>query len=176
MKAPGSLVLVVEDESGLRGFVQHLLELHGYRTIGVSSVAAALDVVRVAPPDSVLCDYHLPDGSGLDVLRSLRFSWSETHRAGHIEEPASRLSRPAIACAEAAGVERHCVPHAERSVITTLNCTCYRRCSLVQRDRFQQPDGALLSLGDTESFLRSIEPLCRDSNSDERGCNQQSSS
>lgn len=72
MTVSSPLVLVVEDEPVLRGYVQRLLESQGYRTIGVSSVAAALDVVRATPPDSVMCDYHLPDGSGLDVLRSLR--------------------------------------------------------------------------------------------------------
>ena len=72
MTASSPLVLVVEDEPVLRGYVLRLLESQGYRTIGVSSVAAALDVVRATPPDSVLCDYHLPDGSGLDVLRSLQ--------------------------------------------------------------------------------------------------------
>jgi CheY-like chemotaxis protein len=66
------LVSVVEDELRLLTFLLQLLESEGYRTVGALSVTSALAMARLSAPDSVLCDFHLPDGTGLDVLRALR--------------------------------------------------------------------------------------------------------
>ena len=48
------------------------LEQLGYRVSFARSLAEARAAVGAAPPDGMLLDLHLPDGSGLDFLRDLR--------------------------------------------------------------------------------------------------------
>ena len=65
-------VLVVEDEHGMRSYLQPLLERHGYAVDAVATGADALASVRDRRPDLVLLDVGLPDISGLDVCREIR--------------------------------------------------------------------------------------------------------
>ena len=67
-------LLVVDDEPHIGLLLRPHLERLGYsvslaRTLG--DARAALAEPRV-PVDAVLLDLHLPDGSGLDLLRELR--------------------------------------------------------------------------------------------------------
>lgn len=67
-------VLVVDDDFMVarihRGYVERL---PGFRVVGEAHTgAAALDAVTSLRPDLVLLDIHLPDVSGLQVLRALR--------------------------------------------------------------------------------------------------------
>ena len=67
-------LLVVDDEPHIGLLLRPHLEHHGYR---VSLARTLADARRSlggggAPPDGLLLDLHLPDGSGLDQLRELR--------------------------------------------------------------------------------------------------------
>ena len=67
-------VLVVDDDFMVadihRRFVDHT---DGFTAVGVAhTAAAALTAVAELDPDLILLDVHLPDTSGLDVLRRLR--------------------------------------------------------------------------------------------------------
>jgi response regulator of citrate/malate metabolism len=67
-------VLVVDDDFMVadihRRFVDHT---PGFTAVGVAhSAAAARTSITELTPDLVLLDVHLPDASGLDVLRTLR--------------------------------------------------------------------------------------------------------
>jgi CheY-like chemotaxis protein len=82
-----SRVLHVEDDLALRALVGLACENFGFRgmTVGASTVAEAaqrLDAAAHAaePFDLIISDMHLPDGSGLDVVRYARSSatWSIT--------------------------------------------------------------------------------------------------
>jgi two-component system KDP operon response regulator KdpE len=64
-------VLLVEDSELARDALQQLLEVTGHRVSVAASVAQALGAARLAPPDLVLLDLTLPDGDGLDVVRTL---------------------------------------------------------------------------------------------------------
>ena len=73
MTASARHLLVVDDEPHIGLVLRTFLEQLGYRV----SVARTLDEARSAlraPPetDGLLLDLHLPDGSGLDLLRDLR--------------------------------------------------------------------------------------------------------
>lgn len=69
-------VLVVEDEPRIMHGLSSLLRGAGYDPVPAATVAQALVQARGRPPDAVLLDLLLPDGSGLDVCRALR-AWSQ---------------------------------------------------------------------------------------------------
>ncbi len=67
-------ILVVEDERRVGAFIERALTEQGYTAQQVSSCAAASDALADTPFDAVVLDLGLPDGDGLDLLRSWRAS------------------------------------------------------------------------------------------------------
>jgi two-component system KDP operon response regulator KdpE len=70
-----ALVLVVDDEPQILRALQTNLRGAGYDVATAASVEEALSAAAMRPPDAVILDLVLPDGSGIDVARQLR-SWS----------------------------------------------------------------------------------------------------
>lgn len=66
--------LVVDDDHAVAGVHTGFLLAHGaFDVVGVAySGAQSLEMIRELKPDLVLLDVHLPDMSGIDVLRTLR--------------------------------------------------------------------------------------------------------
>ena len=66
-------LLVIEDDADQRELIQETLEDHfGAGTVsGVTSIADALRL-DLATFDLILCDYNLPDGTGLDFLEKIQ--------------------------------------------------------------------------------------------------------
>ena len=71
----GALVLVVDDEPQILRALQTNLRGAGYEVVTASTAQEALSAAAMRPPDAVILDLVLPDGSGTDVCRELR-SWS----------------------------------------------------------------------------------------------------
>ncbi len=67
-------ILVVDDERSIREFLRILLEQEGYEVEDADSVAQAVERLEASPFDMVICDLKLPDGVGLDVMRTARQS------------------------------------------------------------------------------------------------------
>ena len=67
-------LLVVDDEPHIGLLLRPHLERHGYVVSLARTLAEARRALQAdAPPlDALLLDLHLPDGSGLDLLRELR--------------------------------------------------------------------------------------------------------
>lgn len=67
-------LLVVDDEPHIGLLLRPHLERLGYRVSLARTLADARGALsdRAAPLDAMLLDLHLPDGSGLDLLRELR--------------------------------------------------------------------------------------------------------
>ncbi len=66
------LLLIVEDEPLLRAaLVRGLEKLDGVRVVGASCVAEAVAVLDDDPPQFIISDIDLPDGTGLDLLSVL---------------------------------------------------------------------------------------------------------
>ncbi len=65
-------VLIVDDEDLicklLAGMVTHL----GHEAYVAHSIGECLDCLKVNPPDVVLLDVKLPDGSGLDIIETIK--------------------------------------------------------------------------------------------------------
>jgi len=64
------LILLVEDEADLAATCERLLRRRGHDVLAVGSRAAALDALRASSPALVVADVLLPDGNGLDVVRT----------------------------------------------------------------------------------------------------------
>lgn len=66
-------LLVVDDEPHIGLVLRPFLEQLGYHVSVARTLDEARTVLRATPPtDGLLLDLHLPDGSGLDLLRDLR--------------------------------------------------------------------------------------------------------
>lgn len=65
-------VLLIEDHEATLGVMTKLLRGMGHKVTATASVGAALAAARQDSFDLIISDLGLPDGSGLDVMRSLR--------------------------------------------------------------------------------------------------------
>jgi two-component system cell cycle response regulator DivK len=65
-------ILLVEDDDTNRKLVRIVLGGGRYRISEAVNVEQALDLLRHDAPDLLLLDIRLGDGSGLDVIRSVR--------------------------------------------------------------------------------------------------------
>jgi two-component system OmpR family response regulator len=66
-------LLVVDDEPHIGLVLRPYLEQLGYRVSFARTLDEARHALRATPAtDGLLLDLHLPDGSGLDLLRELR--------------------------------------------------------------------------------------------------------
>ena len=75
MSPEGQRVLVVDDEPQIVRALKVILRGAGYTTEAAESKQEALDAVSVRPPDAMVLDLVLPDGSGVDVCAEVR-RWS----------------------------------------------------------------------------------------------------
>ena len=66
------LVLIVEDDAGIRGMLKVLLESQHYRVVEAESAARGTIEARNHRPDLVVVDLGLPDRDGLSVIRDIR--------------------------------------------------------------------------------------------------------
>jgi two-component system, OmpR family, KDP operon response regulator KdpE len=71
----GALVLVVDDEPQILRALQTSLRGAGYEVETADTAERALAAAALRPPEAVILDLVLPDGTGTDVVRELR-SWS----------------------------------------------------------------------------------------------------
>jgi two-component system KDP operon response regulator KdpE len=71
----GQRVLVVDDEQQILRALRTSLRGAGYEVDTAETAEAALAAAAMRPPEAVVLDLVLPDGTGIDVARKLR-SWS----------------------------------------------------------------------------------------------------
>lgn len=67
-------VLVIDDESGILGFIQTNLVRAGFEVLQAGTGREAIEVAARENPDCVLLDLGLPDMDGFDVCREIRRS------------------------------------------------------------------------------------------------------
>src|SRR3954468_12551187 len=68
----GPVVLVVDDDDGVREFVRANLELEGYSVREAASAAEGLEALDEAPPDLILLDVMMPEVDGWEMLRRIQ--------------------------------------------------------------------------------------------------------
>jgi two-component system, OmpR family, KDP operon response regulator KdpE len=71
----GARVLVVDDERQILRALQTSLRGAGYEVETAETAGHALAAAAMRPPEAVILDLVLPDGTGTDVVRELR-TWS----------------------------------------------------------------------------------------------------
>ena len=69
------LALVVEDDSAVQKVLRMMLETNGFRVVVADTVSRGQRDARSQRPDVIVVDLSLPDGDGLDLIRSVR-TWS----------------------------------------------------------------------------------------------------
>jgi len=65
-------VLVIDDDPGVRDYLEALVSRQGYEVVAVAGGEEALRTLGSAPPDLVTLDMVLPGMDGLDTLRELK--------------------------------------------------------------------------------------------------------
>ena len=64
--------LVVDDSRVIRKVARHIVETLHFEAQEAEDGVAALDACRVKMPDVILLDWHMPNMTGVEFLRSLR--------------------------------------------------------------------------------------------------------
>ncbi len=71
-------LLLVEDTARLRDLLAEAIHAVGWRIDAVGALSDAQEAVASVPYDLLLVDLGLPDGDGLDLIRSIRRARKET--------------------------------------------------------------------------------------------------
>jgi len=70
------VILIIEDEPGIRRFLRVSLEQQGYRFAEAVTGRQALVMIKSRPPDLIILDLGLPDMDGVEIIDVVR-SWSK---------------------------------------------------------------------------------------------------
>ncbi len=76
MAKPTPTALVLEDEREIRHFICTALQAEGWQVFEAGTIRQGLIDAGTRRPDLVIADLGLPDGDGVDFIRSLR-GWSQ---------------------------------------------------------------------------------------------------
>ena len=66
------VILVIEDDDGIRNALNKLLSRQGYTVVVASHGREGLDIMRDFGVDIVITDIFMPNMDGLEVIRSIR--------------------------------------------------------------------------------------------------------
>ncbi|MEN6586774.1 MAG: response regulator [Sulfuricella sp.] len=72
MEQPTRNILLVEDDETNRKLMRVILAGKHYRILEAEGVEAAITILQRERPDLLLLDIRLGDGSGLDLIRTIR--------------------------------------------------------------------------------------------------------
>ncbi len=67
-----SKILLADDDNRCREAIRKVLEREGHTVLSVAHVDRALEALERAEFDLVICDYRMPDKSGLDLLIEMK--------------------------------------------------------------------------------------------------------
>lgn len=72
VRVPPMRALIADDHAANRMVLQSILQKAGHKVVAVEDGEGALNALEVADYDVVIVDLHMPDVTGLDMLRQLR--------------------------------------------------------------------------------------------------------
>lgn len=73
----GSKILLVDDESAVLELLSEALAAEPYELAQATCAAQAFELVESFQPDLIICDVNLPDQSGLDICRRVKYQHPE---------------------------------------------------------------------------------------------------
>jgi len=73
-------VLIIDDNASIRTTLMKVIQRHGHEVVTAASIEDGLQAARSVDVDVVFLDVGLPDGSGLDIIHTLR----ETHSSPEV--------------------------------------------------------------------------------------------
>ena len=68
-------ILIIDDEAQLRKLLGRIISLEGFKVFETDTLKAAMELLSQQPIDVVLCDVRLPDGNGVEFVKSLKRSF-----------------------------------------------------------------------------------------------------
>jgi DNA-binding NtrC family response regulator len=125
-----SLVLIVDDQSGIRELLMSWIGREGYQTAQAADAESALDEMIVRPAEVVFCDVQMPGQGGFWLADRLRERFPETAiilatggnvppaislQVGVVEYLVKPFSREAVLKAVRLGLEWHQMSKAVRA-------------------------------------------------------------
>ena len=72
------LVMIVDDDVALRTAFARVLERVGYSTLAITGSNELPELINTHQPSLILLDNHMPEASGLDLIKAIRQQWSLT--------------------------------------------------------------------------------------------------
>ncbi|HET7437156.1 MAG TPA: sigma-54 dependent transcriptional regulator [Thermoanaerobaculia bacterium] len=95
-------LLIVDDEASLRDFLSIVFEEEGWLVETAPSIAEAYQAIARREPDVVLCDLMLPDGSGIDLVRTVK---AASPSIGFVMITAHTSTRSAVEALKAGAID-----------------------------------------------------------------------
>jgi DNA-binding NtrC family response regulator len=65
-------ILIIDDEETLRKLLARIIGLEGFIVLEAGTLGAALEILKRKTVDIILCDVKLPDGNGVDFVKTAR--------------------------------------------------------------------------------------------------------
>ena len=68
-------VLLIDDEEQLRKLLSRIISLEGFTVLEANSLKAGKQTLLHQPVDVVLCDVRLPDGNGVEFVKTVKSNY-----------------------------------------------------------------------------------------------------
>lgn len=65
-------VLIIDDEEKLRTLLSRIVSLEGYTVLQAGTIKAGIKILQKEKVDVLLCDVKLPDGNGVDFIKTIK--------------------------------------------------------------------------------------------------------
>lgn len=94
-------IMIVDDSKAMRMIVMRTLrqaDYAGHELVEADDGAAALEQIRTDPPDLVMCDWNMPEMTGIELLKTLtaegrnvKFGFVTSETIGQLKQDAMDL-------------------------------------------------------------------------------------
>ena len=157
-------ILILDDEPNICSSLRLILERAGYATTTAGTIQEALAMKE--PPDAMLVDVRLPDGSGIDLLRRLR---ERDQLAPAIMISAHGTIAEAIEATRAGAFDFLEKPLSREKVLLSLKHALEQNSLRLENERLREMVGSRSKMiGSSPAFLRVLEQATMAARSDAR--------
>ena len=73
---PSGNILIIEDESKLRGLLKRIISLEGYSVYEAPDLKSATRIAGREDIEVIVCDVKLPDGNGIEFIKKIKSKFS----------------------------------------------------------------------------------------------------